>query len=251
MKHDRDQAIIELLKQKSFRSVEELCSGLGVSPATIRRDLHSLEEQGAIIRVNGGAVLNGQATETTELVEDPYVEEKKRIAMAAARMVKEGDTIFMDAGSTNAHIADQLLAYSNITIITNSLQIAHKFLGHQGVSVIVCGGALGEVNPASIVGPVAETMIATFRANICFLGSLGIHMKQGVTDPFSSTARIKQKMIENSNQVVFALDRSKFGMTKTFYVCSAQDIDCLITDQLAPRDDIQYYVDQGIRVILV
>ncbi|MFC5649697.1 DeoR/GlpR family DNA-binding transcription regulator [Paenibacillus solisilvae] len=242
---NRPSEIIRLLTIKPFMTIEELSAELDVSPATIRRDLTELENSDSILRVNGGgAILRRDRKEA----EDRFFEEKKRIAASAVSLVKEGDTIFLDSGSTNLHLADQLFAFSNITLVTNNIRIANKFINRKDLSVIICGGTLGEVNPESIVGPVAENMISSFRANICFIGTSGININQGITDPYLSSARIKEKMIENSNKVVLVTDHSKFGVINTHFVCSIDEIDHIVTDKLAPEEDINFMMDKGISV---
>lgn len=249
--------IIDIVKRKPYVTIEELCQELHVSPATMRRDLTLLEEAGELLRINGGAMYkqqqeSGEADGRKQV--DPYLDEKLRIAKAAAALVKEGDTIFMDAGSTNQHLGDCLAEKSNITIITNSLEIAYRLnpiKDKQNLSVIICGGALGEANPDSIVGPVAEKMISMFRANICFIGTSAFDIKQGITDVYLASARIKENMIENANKVYLVTDRSKFGLINTAFVCPVDKIDHIITDRDAPADDIGYLQGRGIAVTLV
>jgi DeoR/GlpR family transcriptional regulator of sugar metabolism len=250
----RDEEILSLLSKKPFLTIEQLYQELGVSPATVRRDLSRLEQSGSILRINGGAMMNREEVSSgrePHQAGDPFLDEKRRIAEAAAALVQEGHTIFIDAGSTNLQIADLLVKFSNITVITNSIEIAHKFIGKKKVSIIVCGGTLGEANPSSVVGPIAEKVIAMFRANLCFIGSSGVDLKYGITDPYISSARIKEAMIENSMKVVLVVDRSKFNVTNSVFVCPIEKIDHLITDSLAPRDDIDLLVDKGIGVTLV
>jgi DeoR/GlpR family transcriptional regulator of sugar metabolism len=252
----RHQAIIEILKTKPFLKIEELCRELNVSPATIRRDLKLLEEAREILRINGGAMYNQRHAGGQEQAQQPavpHLEEKIRIAEAAAEFVKEGDTIFLDAGSTNRLIAERLAKRTNITVITNSLEIAYK-LHHENKkdrNVIICGGALGEADPDSIVGPVAEKMISMFRANLCIIGALGVDIKQGITDSYLTTARIKENMIEHSNKVLLVADHSKFGVINTAFVCSIDKIDYIITDQAAPAEEVRNLRTHGIAVTLV
>ncbi|MBW7456925.1 DeoR/GlpR family DNA-binding transcription regulator [Paenibacillus sepulcri] len=253
----RHTEIIGILKHEPFKTIEELCSELSVSPATVRRDLTILEQSGDIVRINGGAIYKKKA-EDGRLDEKkpplPFLNEKIRIAKAAAELVKDGDTIFMDAGSTNRQIAEHLVGKTNITVITNSLEIAYKLHSvkdKKDVSVVICGGTLGETNMDSIVGPVAEKMISMFRANICFIGTSGIDIKQGVTDAYLSTARIKENMIEHSNKVHLVADHSKFGVITAAFVCSIDKIGHIITDNSAPEEDVRTLRSRGILVTLV
>lgn len=252
-KEKRQLLIIEQLRNHPFMKIEELCHTLHASPATIRRDLTDLEESKSIIRINGGAIINKDQPsipkETIQKVE--FLDEKNRIAEEAISHVRAGDTIFMDTGSTNLIIADKLTKLSNITIITNSVSIAYKFINRKDLSVIICGGTLGEADPDSILGPVAEKMISMFRANLCFLGTSGLHVKQGITDRYLGSARIKEKMIEHSTKVCLVTDHSKFGIVNTAFVCPMDNIHHIITDDMAPIEEVNYLISTGITVTLV
>jgi DeoR/GlpR family transcriptional regulator of sugar metabolism len=236
--------------------IPDLCNLIQVSPATMRRDLAELESAGLISRINGGALLKGQHfadySEAHHISADPYLQPKKAIAEAAVTLVNPGDTIFIDPGSTNNQIANLLTSFSDISIVTNSIEIAYKFVAKKDISVIVCGGTIGEVDPrASIVGPLAEKMISMFRANIFFLGTSGIDIKHGITDPYLSAARIKEKMIEHSSKVVLVTDHSKFGRVNKAFVSSLDNIHHVITDNQAPESDLDALTKMGITVTIV
>ncbi len=254
----RRQELIELLKDHTLMKISDLCQRLDASPATIRRDLSQLEQEGLIRRINGGAIFQQQAFHKQAAESpvgdgaDPFLQNKKAIAQAAVQWVKPGDTIFIDSGSTNNQIANLLMTFSDISIVTNSIEIAHKFIRRKDLSVFVCGGTINEVDPEdSVVGPLAEIMISQFRANIFFLGTSGIDIKQGITDPFLSAARIKEKMIENASKVVLVTDHSKFGRVNKAFVCSLNKIDSIITDHLAPEKDLDELRKSGVSVTLV
>lgn len=250
MKH-RHQQIIDLLTERTFLKIEEICTELNVSPATVRRDLSQIEETGRLRRINGGAIIQQVSTKDLQIYKKVNFDEKKRIAEEAVSYVKEGYTIFLDSGSTNSLIADKLSELSNITVVTNSVEIAYKFINRKELSVIICGGALGEVNPDSIVGPVAEKMISMFRANLCFLGTSALHIKHGITDTHLSLARIKANMIEHSTQIICVADHSKFGTINAAFVCNMEQVNHIITGVEAPEDDIEYLRHRGIRVTTV
>ncbi|MCZ8515451.1 DeoR/GlpR family DNA-binding transcription regulator [Paenibacillus filicis] len=254
-KRNRQQDIITILENIHFATVDELCVRLNASISTIRRDLDELHKTSVVRRVNGGSFyLEKKHTIMKENPEEeiPFFDEKQRIATAAISLIHEGDTIFMDGGTTNLQIANKLVEFSNITIVTNSIDIAYKFRNRKDLSMYICGGTMGEARPGtSIVGPLAEKMISLFRANICFLGTLGIHAKKGITDPDLSSARMKNIMIENSSKVVLVTDHSKFGKLNTAFVCPVDHFDQIITDKLAPKEDIDYLFSLGINVELV
>ncbi|TDF91713.1 DeoR/GlpR family DNA-binding transcription regulator [Paenibacillus piri] len=258
--NNRRQQIVELLHKHTFLKVQDFCTLLNVSPATLRRDLTEMENAGVIVKIPGGAVLRKDnfmrgdfAKESRD--EDAMLPYKKAIASAVSMLVNPGDTIFIDYGSTNSIIAEYLVSLPelvDITIVTNSIDIAYKFMMQENTHVYVCGGARPERNSkAGIVGPLAEQMISQLRANICFIGTPGIDIKSGITDPYLSAANIKAKMIENSQKVVLAADHSKFGKAHTAYVCSLDEINHLITDDAAPTEYITHFKNMGAEVTIV
>ncbi|WP_179292147.1 DeoR/GlpR family DNA-binding transcription regulator [Paenibacillus campinasensis] len=260
MKNKRQQMIVELLHEHTLLKIQELCSLLNVSPATARRDLTEMEDAGVIVRIPGGAMLRKDDSKRggmakTSQDEDAMLPYKKAIASAVSALVNPGDTVFIDYGSTNSIIADHLVSLpdlDDITIVTNSIDIAYKFMMQERANVYVCGGARPERNSkAGIVGPLAEQMISQLRANICFIGTPGIDIKSGITDPYLSAANIKAQMIENSQKVVLVADHSKFGKAHTAYVCSLDKIHHLITDDAAPIDYITHFKNIGTTVTVV
>lgn len=252
MTKNRHEEILKLLYLKKYMKVEELCEALDVSPATIRRDLTDIESFGLVKRICGGALVV-EKDSTAKKNSDPLLNHKQRIARKAIDFVTPGSTIFIDSGSTNNEIARLLANFSDISVITNSINIAYMlYNSDKHISVFVCGGNIGDgSSPASIVGPSAEMMISQFRANIFFMGTSGIHSKQGVTDPFLLAASIKTKMIENSSKVILVTDYTKFGKINKAFVCPIEKIDHIVTNTEASVDDIQYLRQHGISIDLV
>jgi DeoR/GlpR family transcriptional regulator of sugar metabolism len=254
---ERHKRIISLLEEHAVLNIHELCSMLEVSPATMRRDLTKMEELGIIKRMHGGAVLQNPSTAMARSEqppsEDPNEMQKRLIAEAAFAMVQPGDTIFIDAGSTTEQMTHQLSTLSDISIVTNSIEIAYKLYKHRDrISTYVCGGTMSGTNPhASIVGPLAEQMISQFKANICFIGTQGIDLQHGITEPHLAIARIKEKMISNSFKVVLVADSSKIFTVKQAFVCPLERIDHFITDDRASAADIQAIRSLGIEVTVV
>ncbi|CAG7625663.1 DeoR/GlpR family DNA-binding transcription regulator [Paenibacillus allorhizosphaerae] len=249
-KEKRFAAILELIENNQFMNIDEMCQILKVSPATVRRDLAFLEEIAQIKRVNGGALIS--KSQKVELPPVRLLEEKQRIAKAAVDLVNEGDTIFMDGGTTNLEIASKLALFSNITIVTTSIELAHKFSQRKDISIFVCGGIMSDVNPkVSIIGPLAEKMISYFRANICFLGTSGIHIKNGITAPYLTSAEVKNVMMRHSAKSILVADHSKFGKVYSAFVCPVEHFDMMITDRKAPQEDIDQLVSKGVSIKLV
>lgn len=252
MSRNRHEEILKLLSLNNYMKVEELCEALNVSPATIRRDLSDMEGNGLLKRICGGATVD-KTVNINKVNSDPLLDFKQRIAKKAIDYVTPGSTIFIDSGSTNNEIARLLTNFSDISVITNSINIAYMlYNSDKRISVCVCGGNIGDgSSPASIVGTSAEMMISQFRANILFLGTSGIHPKYGITDPFLQAASIKIKMVENSSKVILVTDHTKFGKINKAFVCPIEKINHIITDTNAPTDDVQYLRQHGTTIDLV
>lgn len=248
----RQRMIIAYLKQNTFLNVNKLAELLEVSLPTIRRDLQEMETSGYIQRVNGGAFLNSKGDNTAAVTQrtDPFEAHKKAIAAEAVKWIQPGDTLFIDSGSTNSHLADLLTTFKDITIVTNSIDIAYKCMRRPGLSVFVCGGTSEDVRAeAGIVGPLAEQMIMQFRASLCILGTSGLDLKQGITDPYLSAASIKEKMITYSTKRILVTDHSKFGKIHKAYIAPIEAFDCVITDWEADSEAVGRIRSTGMHVI--
>lgn len=231
--NERDSAIIRLLRIHQYMTVPDLCSQVKASPATIRRALVRLDEAGHLQYINGGALLLkpdvGNKPEMTP--------QKQRIVHAALDLIHPGDTLFLDAGSTNNLLADALISINNVCVVTNSIYIAYKlYTGNPEIEVYVCGGNVGNEGPiAGIVGSLAEILISKMRAGMFFMGASGIHPEQGITDPYINSASIKRCMMDNAQQTVLLCDHTKFGTVCRAFVAPLSRVDVLITD--AEADD--------------
>lgn len=253
----RHLELIQLLEEHEMLTIAEISEQLNISTVTVRRDIAKLDSEGLVRRVPGGALRAAEQRPVKENVAaqasaDPFLPYKRAIAEAAVALVESGDTIFIDSGSTNNEIAKHLLTLSDISIVTNSIDIAYLFISRKDISVYICGGTMGEVNPySSVVGPLAEKMIQEFRANIAFIGTSGVHLTQGLTCSHPATARIKQAMIRNASRTVLVTDHSKFDRVYRAFFCSVDEIDLVVTDEKAPSEAIERMRASGIEVMLV
>lgn len=214
--------------------METLSKALGVSPATVRRDLTELEKQGLIRRTHGGALpLSGTSFEPSlgqKAAEQ--VEEKRRIGMAAASLVRDGETIILDAGTTTVEIARALSARRDLTVVTNSLAIAAELADREGVHVIVTGGDLRK-HTMALVGPAAESFLRTITADRVFLGINGISPERGLTTPNLLEAATKRAMVQAASEVVVVADHTKLGRVTFAHVADLEQVDRLVCDEPA------------------
>jgi DeoR family fructose operon transcriptional repressor len=235
---ERRLRILERLAQQRSVTVSELAEAFGASESTIRRDLDDLERQGLLRRTHGGAVaVDAVASFEPSLQEKDvrYPQEKQAIARAAAELVRPGDTVLLDAGTTTLQIARQL-ATLELTVVTNSVPIAMELSStpQARVHLMLLGGDLRRTTGA-LVGPFAERMLADLHVDLLFLGANGLHADRGVTTPNPLEAAVKAAMIRSARRVAVVADHSKVGQVSLVKVCDWDEVDLLITDRPAPQ----------------
>jgi len=229
---ERHARIRVLLQERGRVSVAELCALLGVSEVTIRRDLAELEAAGQLRRTHGGAVPRQEPGR-----DDPFAAraarfaaEKARIAAAAAALVGDGETIFLDAGTTTTQVACALAAARRrITVVTNALSVCIALADAAEIAVIAVGGQLRRTNQ-SFVGPVAEATVRQFNADRAILGTSALSLDRGLCMPDLLEAQLQRVMIERSRDLVVVADRSKIGREALVSVAPLERVGTLITD---------------------
>ena len=252
MIEERRRRIRELLRAEGRVRVEALAARFGISMVTIRADLSILESAGALTRTHGGALSLPEADQSLDVKQLQHRAEKQRIAAAAAGLIRDGETIILDSGTTTAEIARHIrtLDLKSINVITNALNIAALLLDVPSVRLIVPGGILRRESN-SLSGPMAESTLATLRANRLYLGADGVDPQIGVMTPHLAEAELNAKMIGISQQVVVVADSSKFARRNISLIARVEQLHMLITDRAAPQDAIEQLCQCGVEVRLV
>lgn len=247
---ERHQKIIELVNERKSIRVSELSKIFSKTEETIRRDLEKLEAQEKLIRSHGGAM----SIQDANSIEVPYfereitnVKEKQQIALEAVKHVEEGDKIILDASTTAWYMAKSLPDIS-ITIVTNSIKVAMELSTKKQITVISLGGIL-RPESLSFVGPLAESSLDSYYVNKAFISCKGFHLTRGMSESSEQQARIKQKMIANSNALYIMLDHSKFNLQAFTQLGPVNSIDCMITDKKTDQTIIDHLTEQSIQVI--
>jgi DeoR family galactitol utilization operon repressor len=236
--YDRRNKIIDLVNQNGTVMVAELSSSFDVSEVTIRSDLGLLEQKGALTRFHGGAAKrDASMADLTGLPQDEMVLEerylqasdpKKRIAQAAAGLVKPGDTVILDSGSTTMLLAEELVKSGDITIITNNLPAAFVLSENPDITLVVCGGTLRH-KTRSLHGNITEYALQGIVANLMFVGADGLDAATGITT-FNEGYSISGIMAAAAQRVVVVTDSTKFGRRGYNLVLPMEKIDTIITD---------------------
>jgi len=248
---DRQQIILELLGVQGTVTVNELVERFNVSEMTIRRDLFQLERKRLLRRVRGGAVSDrGRAYEPPYLSRsDVCRAEKERIGKAAASLVRNGDSLTLDVGTTTLEVARALLDKQDLTVITPSFRIASLLADAPGMRIILTGGILrpGEL---SMVGHLAERVFADFYVDKLFLGAGGVDFQAGLTEFNLEDALVKQAMLKSAKEVILVADSSKFGKLAFAAVAPLRLVNRLVTDTGLDRESVSRLEEMGIEVIL-
>jgi len=248
---ERRNSIVEKVMRERMVKVTDLMREFGVSIETIRRDLEYLEKIGTVTRVYGGAVSNKMFGHepSYEYREIANYAQKKAIAAAAAELVGDGDTLFLDVGTTALEVARRLYTKKNLTVITNATKAAHAIVAGENSRVILLGGALrpGEL---SVSGFLTDQNMAYFHANTAILGVGGITLGNGVTDYHIEEANTRRAFIAQADKVIAVADYSKFGVTATNSVCPLSGITTLVTDWSVPAKVLDEYRAAGMHVIV-
>jgi DeoR family transcriptional regulator, aga operon transcriptional repressor len=265
LNEERRRAIVDFVNQNGRARVRELAKRFGSSEITIRRDLDLLHDRGLTYRTHGGALPVRAGSEsdrdlTQRELQHPsdrdltqrelqHPREKLKIAAAAASMVKEGQSIILDSGSTTTAIARALRGFQQLTVITNAINIAAELAGGN-VDVILTGGMLRK-NSYSLVGPIAEEGLRRLKADVLFLGVDGFDTQSGLSTPNLLEAQLNRLMVNIAARVVAVCDSSKFGRSTLSSIVPISNIHGVITDKQIPKADLRALKKAGLDITLV
>ncbi len=246
---ERQQRIESYLQRVEFASLDELSEDLDVSPSTIRRDLMLLEGKGTLRRTHGGArLVNPKTDEFLFSARDTHqLTEKEIIGQAVAELIKPGQSVIMDAGTTVFHVAKEL-GEKSAHLITNSLPIANLYAANSRVEVVLSGGVIYP-RLGVLVGPLAVEAFSKIHADVAIMSSGGITL-DGVTNSHGLLIDIQRAMINAVERVIFCLDHTKFGRKSMSFLCDLDCIDVIVTNQGAPQELVHALRGKGIEVIV-
>lgn len=247
LRHDAIRRAIEI---NGRVSIADLKDRLEVSEVTIREDLKFLEQRNVLTRVRGGAVASANGVIELPLEETSTANrsEKAAIGAYAASMVKNGQTVIIDVGSTTTELANALSPdLVRVVVITNALNIALALESLPGVSVIVTGGTLRPLQH-SLVAPMGTLLLDQLKADVAFLGCNGVDPERGFTNANIAEAEIKQAMVRSADRTVFLADHDKIGEVASAFVADISGADLLITDNLADKTIIRELEADGLVV---
>lgn len=252
MNRERQRKILEVLRINPEVRVSELRQSLGVSEATVRRDLERLEEMGKLQRIHGGALRAERMAPEPPVVmrASQNEEEKQRIGRAAAKLIEDGETVFIGSGTTALEVAKNLDALKGITVITNALPVLNTLAAHKDLTLISIGGIL-RADEMSFIGHIAELGLRELRPHKVFMGIRAISLGDGLTNDSLPEVSTDRGLIHSSAQVIILADHSKFGKIATAFVASTLDIQKIITDSGTPTHMVDELREAGVEVVVV
>jgi len=249
--NQRRQEILNLIREDGHAKVQKLAQIFKVSEVTIRQDLESLEKLGYVQREYGGAFLKDVgnfAITGTLLNESVNAEEKKEVARKAVALIKEGDCIILDSGSTTTELAKLMTGFRNLNVITNALNIAYILGGNPGINLIVSGGEF-KAPTLSLTGDVAAASFKGIHVNKCFLATAGISPDMQLTYPSLSDLVVKSAMIRAAEKVYLLADSAKIGVSSFASLGRLSLVDELITDSKITPEQIEAIREMQVDVL--
>src|SRR6478735_4445515 len=244
---ERRHAILERLQRDGKVVAAELSSTLDVSPDTVRRDLRELADAGLLRRVHGGALpaAVGALPYAARLEQAP--DAKLAIARATSRLLRNGQVILLDAGTTTLEVARNLSPDLDATVITNSPPIALALSEHPRIEVVVLGGSLAKDSKA-VVGATTVDALRSVRADVLVLGVCSLHPEIGITVLDYEESHVKRAMIANAAEVVAVSAADKLGSAGPYVIAPLEELTYVVTERDAPAEQLDGFRAAGVEV---
>ena len=247
---ERQEEILAILRERKSATVDELASELFVSGATVRRDLRDMEKQGLLKRSHGGAMLFKSTAEDSAfaLREQENVSAKRTIANLAIKLIKSGDSLFIDSSSTTGYVIPLLNSLKYLTVTTIGLRNALLLSENNTTKIYIAGGHV-QNHSNSIIGSDTLDYISRIHAELALISCAGIDIKAGFTDGDIEQGKLKRQMKANSKKLAMLCDSTKFGKTFMCGDLTFSDVDYLITDKLPPKEYLSAIESAGCKLI--
>lgn len=246
---ERKREIMRRLELYGQVQVSILSKEWGISPDSVRRDLRDLAEDGLVQRVHGGALPAARAEADYRGRERISADAKGRIARCAAELVRPGQVVAIDGGTTTLELVSRLPLSLEATVVTHSPTIAAALEHHRGIEVILIGGRLFRHSMVSVGTRTTET-ISSIQTDIFFLGATGVHPEAGVTTGDWEEAAVKRAFADQAAEVVLLVTPEKVSVASPFRVMAVTDVDTLIFDHDVASAEVERYEGLGLSVIV-
>jgi DeoR/GlpR family transcriptional regulator of sugar metabolism len=249
---ERQQEIVRRINECGRASVLELAQHFQVSEVTIRADLQELSQKNLLLRTHGGAVSANRGLYEVSLADrtQQQVTEKNRIGEAGSAMVSNNDAIILDCSSTSLAIARHLKQHRELTVLTNSLAIAHELVEAPGVTVVMPGGTLRR-DMVSLTGGYGLETFQGFHIQKGFFGAYGISISEGLTDSSLPEAQLRRRLVKMCREIVGVVDYTKWGRFGLASFASLKEVQTVVTNKNAPQEMLDQAKAMGVHLVLV
>lgn len=245
----RRNTIKEILTEKKSVTVSELSKNFKVTEETIRKDLQLLEEEGFLNRTYGGAYISEivKTDVNINIREHIHTEGKEKIAEASVILIKNGDSIFLDASTTCLHIA-QKISSMKLTVATNSVKILNALANNQNINLVFIGGKIDTLSMSS-VGIVAESNMNNYLFDKVFISCRALHLTHGITDSNEQQAQIRKIALTNSNKAILVCDYTKFDRVAFSKISTFTGINTIVVDKKLSSEWVKFLDSKNINLI--
>jgi len=248
LKEERFNHILALINKKGKANYESLSEQLQVSEDTIRRDIESLDHNGLLLKVRGGAIAVSKNPLSFRDRTRSQPEEKNIIALKTLPLIRSGQTVFMDSGSTICAVGSHLPANSKFRLVTNNMALVPVISAFRHIELVVLGGMYDRETAANTGGQTVGEA-ANYIADLYLMGTCALQKDFGISAVFQSDGEVKQQMLKNSAKTYALADNAKLNATEHYKVCELKKIKGLITDLPADDPRLDDFRDLGIRLI--
>ncbi|HEY5825613.1 MAG TPA: DeoR/GlpR family DNA-binding transcription regulator [Cyclobacteriaceae bacterium] len=248
LKEERFQFILTRLSEDQKVTLKKLSKLLKVSEDTVRRDLKELTDKGLLKAVRGGAIPHSPTPHHFTDRLNYQSEAKKVIARKAVELIRDGQVVVFDGGTTAMAIASLLPPELRITVVTNSFPIANVLQSHPGIEVLFAGGRLHKGAFTSI-GHDTISFFKNIRADIYFMGICSLHQTIGVTTINYEESEVKKAIVEVSKKVVALAPNERINTAEAFFICPSSSVDIIITDEAGKKNTEESFKDSGISIM--
>ena len=245
----RQTDIIEIARAAGRVNVEELARRFDVTAQTIRKDLNELCDRRLMSRIHGGAVISsGVRNLAYDARRFVAADEKRTIGRAAAELIPNGSSLFINIGTTTEEVAEALSGHENLLVITNNLNVAMNLCRREGFDVIVAGGPVRGADGA-VIGSAAVDLIRQFKVDTAVIGTSAIDEDGSLLDFDYREVRVAQAIIENARRVILVADRTKLERTAPVRIAHLDQIDTFVTDWMPSERLRALCREKGIRLV--
>lgn len=244
----RKDYLLKVLQTQGQIVARDVSRELGLSEDTIRRDLRELAAAGQLQRVHGGALPSSPAVVDFAGRQQIASDAKVAIGRAAAKMIRRGQVVILDGGTTTLQIARQLPHDLQATVVTHSPTIAVALVEHPAIEVILLGGRLFKHSVVT-VGAAAVEAVARIRADLYFMGVTGIHAKAGLSTGDLEEAHMKRALMASAAETHVLASAEKIGAASPYVICPLTDIDGIVAEAGIPKKTLADYRKLGLSVI--